>query len=118
MAERRARAFGSGKVTPELSLDYLGSVRNNWRDSEASITRSAILLVLLGVVFVLLQRGEISEVSLGFVKLASPESLRFGIAPVFAYVYLTFILTLDISIKLAWVHESVFRRADARALPP
>lgn len=67
--------------------DYVTEVKTNWREAEKSLTRSLFLITLTALLFELLLRRGVGEVSLGFVTVTKVDVIERAIPVAIAYLY-------------------------------
>lgn len=85
--------------------DYVTEVKTNWREAEKSLTRSLFLITLTALLFELLLRRGVGEVSLGFVTVTKVDVIERAIPVAIAYLYsVTALLAAELS-----MFETVYR---------
>jgi hypothetical protein len=107
LPEKIKRVLDPSTMNDETVQSFLQEVRQNWRDSEKAMGRSALLAGLSAVVFELLGRGGVGELSLGFAKITNLELAQQVLPLAIAYFALQFAILLLESAILEYVHEEI-----------
>lgn len=94
--------------TREYVNDYLAELRTNWRESERSFTRTALLLLALCAFAELLARGRIKDVSTDFFTIEDVGLVRKALPIAIAYLYA--------KLGSYWAEVSMFEEAHRRVL--
>jgi hypothetical protein len=88
--EQAIRSFEEQALeSPELAREAFWRLLDNIKHFQTSAMRSLALMVFFALVFELLDLGLISEASIGAIKLAKLETLRFVLPIAIAYKYFT-----------------------------
>jgi hypothetical protein len=77
------------------TVSFLTDLRTNWTEAEKAITRSLGILVLLGVVFILIDRKGVTEVTLGLAKVTRLRAIEQVIPAAAAYFYYQLLLLFN-----------------------
>jgi hypothetical protein len=93
--------------TRAYSKDFLSEVRTNLRDADRELRRTALLILLLGFIFELANRGGIEEFSVMFVKVTDTRIIREAIPVVVAYLTGTLLASALTTLYLSTVHQQV-----------
>jgi hypothetical protein len=84
--EQKVEAAFNDPSAESYTDDYLAELRTNWRDTEKELRRSIFLILVLGFVFELVNRGGITELSIGLAKVTNSNVIRAIIPVVVAYL--------------------------------
>jgi hypothetical protein len=100
--------FEDPKTDEDFIRDFLGAVRENWREADKSSTRTLGLMLALFAGFLLISVEAIGEVTLLFVKVTDFSLVRVAIPVLFAYLYVSLLATLNVMVYLWKVHDGLF----------
>jgi len=105
-----ARAFPSPPTNQDAAKDFLVELRTNWRDTEKSISRMAVLIVGLAAVFEVVINNSASEATFMFIKLRNINSVAYAMPVLIAYLYYHVSYLFLVTHYFMVVHDGVVKR--------
>src|SRR5215207_3174228 len=105
--EERVKAAFSKTSISAYSSDYLEALRANWQQLETDIKQAAIFILLFVIVFELITRAAVAEVTLGIFKISDITLVYRAIPAIAAYFCHNLIYLAALRKKIENTHDAV-----------
>lgn len=107
--DRVMAAFSDASVLGYV-IEYLETLRDNQRQLGTDIKQAALLLLLLVVIFELITRAAVAEVTLGVFKVSDVTLIYRAIPAIVAYLCHNLMFLMILRKKTETVHDSIIKK--------